>query len=346
MEILRIKCPSCGVVLEVKNSKNEAVKKIKCPNCQTQLAVTFADLPTSMPPVSRKPIDKIYQGETALQLKEGINTILDVPSHEALINVLALANGDWKYVLQALSSEVEIKLNCLPLQKGDEVNLSLGDEVVIGQKLFSFGKPSIVETPVQQTKVVDVPNTDQPFTKETSRRPWLPIVVFVGCLVFSVWYFWPSKPNLQPKAVETDTIVTVKELVKATSPKAKSEKKKALSSKPEKKKKDSSVQSDSDASEYNLETKAAKGDVSAQYNLGIKWVTSNDCSTVLKGIRYLEAAASKGHVESLYALGIIFHKGSPSCGIIKNPGLSHQYMQKAAEKGSAKARKFLELNND
>jgi ssDNA-binding Zn-finger/Zn-ribbon topoisomerase 1 len=118
MEILRIKCPSCGVVLEVKNSKNEAVKKIKCPNCQTQLAVTFADLPTSMPPVSRKPIDKIYQGETALQLKEGINTILDVPSHEALINVLALANGDWKYVLQALSSEVEIKLNCLPLQKG------------------------------------------------------------------------------------------------------------------------------------------------------------------------------------------------------------------------------------
>ena len=41
METLRIKCPSCGVILEVKNSKQETVKKISCPNCHKRLAVTF-----------------------------------------------------------------------------------------------------------------------------------------------------------------------------------------------------------------------------------------------------------------------------------------------------------------
>lgn len=44
METLRIKCPSCGIVLEVRNSKNEKVKKITCPNCQKQLAITFGDM--------------------------------------------------------------------------------------------------------------------------------------------------------------------------------------------------------------------------------------------------------------------------------------------------------------
>ena len=37
METLRIKCPSCGIVLEVRNSKNEKVKKITCPNCQNSM---------------------------------------------------------------------------------------------------------------------------------------------------------------------------------------------------------------------------------------------------------------------------------------------------------------------
>ena len=346
MDILRIKCPSCGVVLEVKNSKNEAIKKIKCPNCQKQLAITFADFPSSTPSNTRKPMKSIYQGGSGIQLKEGSNSIPGIPSHETIINVLALANGDWKYVLQVLTSEATIKVNNQPLQKGDEVNLALGDEVQVGQESFSFGKPSRIETPVQSSNVIDVPDTEKQPSKSSSSIPWLPIVVFVGFLVFSVWYFWPSKPNPQPKAVETDTIVTVKDHAKATTPKAKVEDKKAPAPKPEKIEKEQPVQSDSETSAYNLETKAAKGDVNAQYKLGMQWVTSNDCSTVIKGVRYLEAAAGRGHADALYALGIIYHKGSPSCGILINPSLSRQYMQKAAENGSAKARRFLELNKD
>ena len=41
MQTKRIKCPKCGVVLEVKNSKNEEVKQITCPKCKTPLKVTF-----------------------------------------------------------------------------------------------------------------------------------------------------------------------------------------------------------------------------------------------------------------------------------------------------------------
>ena len=41
MQTKRIKCPKCGVVLDVKNSKNEEVKQITCPSCKTILQVKF-----------------------------------------------------------------------------------------------------------------------------------------------------------------------------------------------------------------------------------------------------------------------------------------------------------------
>lgn len=41
MEAKRIKCPSCGAILDVKNSKSEAVKTIACPQCGATLKVKF-----------------------------------------------------------------------------------------------------------------------------------------------------------------------------------------------------------------------------------------------------------------------------------------------------------------
>lgn len=41
MQIKRIQCPNCKVILDVKNSKDEEVKQIKCKNCGTPLKVTF-----------------------------------------------------------------------------------------------------------------------------------------------------------------------------------------------------------------------------------------------------------------------------------------------------------------
>lgn len=41
METKRIKCPSCGAILDVRNTKNESVKLIKCPKCKATLSVKF-----------------------------------------------------------------------------------------------------------------------------------------------------------------------------------------------------------------------------------------------------------------------------------------------------------------
>lgn len=41
MQVKKIKCPKCGVILEVKNSKNEEEKRIVCPKCKVGLKVRF-----------------------------------------------------------------------------------------------------------------------------------------------------------------------------------------------------------------------------------------------------------------------------------------------------------------
>lgn len=41
MEVKKVKCPNCGAVLSVKNSKNEALKLITCPKCKASLRVKF-----------------------------------------------------------------------------------------------------------------------------------------------------------------------------------------------------------------------------------------------------------------------------------------------------------------
>ena len=41
MQTKIIKCPKCGTILEVKNSKNEEFKIVKCPTCSSQLRVKF-----------------------------------------------------------------------------------------------------------------------------------------------------------------------------------------------------------------------------------------------------------------------------------------------------------------
>lgn len=41
MEIKRIQCPSCGVILDVRNSKDEDIKIITCPQCKATLRVRF-----------------------------------------------------------------------------------------------------------------------------------------------------------------------------------------------------------------------------------------------------------------------------------------------------------------
>ena len=99
MQIKKIKCPSCGVVLEVKNSKNEDIKQITCPKCKAVLQVKFGPQQVSTPqqepldahtqlagdsyaatqlvetPVNVKTPAKLLYGGVSYELEEGQNIV-------------------------------------------------------------------------------------------------------------------------------------------------------------------------------------------------------------------------------------------------------------------------------
>lgn len=94
-------------------------------------------------------------------------------------------------------------------------------------------------------------------------------------------------------------------------------------------------------SEYELELKAGNGNIEAQYVLGKRWVLTGDSVNVAKGINWLMVSARQGHSDAQYALGSLYYKGY---GVERSLQLSKQWMQRAAAKGNAKAKKFLKDN--
>ena len=75
MQIKRISCPSCGVVLDVKNGSDATEKIITCPKCNTQLKVKFKPVTTPTEPVEahtylgaqkKKPQPQLNNFETQL----------------------------------------------------------------------------------------------------------------------------------------------------------------------------------------------------------------------------------------------------------------------------------------
>lgn len=353
MESLRIKCPSCGIVLDVRNSKNEAVKKITCPGCKKQLAVTFAD-PQEKPTASHPaPMGALYEGEVRHQLHEGMNPIPHVASGLVELRVVKLTSGGCKHILRALTDEQQALVNGKSLLKDDEVVLLRGDELQVGDVLLTFDKPGrtlskqIAPEPIPAPTPESEPILElEPQPEKPNNKVWLLLaaIVLVGLAILFIIPKKKAEPQLK---IQTDPIVIPHDTthqMPAINPKQPS-KPKNTPEKEAKPKQDSGNPS-SDTDDFSLEVEAAKGNVKAQYQLGMRWVTSNDCSEVVKGVRYLEAAARSGNTNAQYALGIVYHKGSPSCGIARNPALAHQYMQQAAQRGHEKAIRFLDSNNN
>ena len=329
METLRIKCPSCGIILEVRNSKNEAVKRIVCPHCKKQLAVTFADV--------------LYKND-GVELK-----------------IVRMTDGGAKYVLRIMASDKSVLLNGELLHQGDEIVLMQGDKVIIDQTelIFNSGKLeqlSVNENPekpfmpkAEKTSAPKPQKAEAPKpTKRPSRLPWLLLALFIIAAIVLWRLVTPKSPKLE-NSIDKDSIAVVLDTVKPKKVERyqanKKSEKTAKKEQPEKKtEKVETIQDNND--DFSLEVKASKGDAKAQYQLGLRWVTSNDCGNVIKGVKYLEAAARKGHSDAQYALGKIYLKGSPACGISKNPSLARHYMQQAAENGNAKARQYLNSNLD
>lgn len=332
METLRIKCPSCGVILEVKNSKQESVKKISCPNCHKRLAVTFGDIPISNQTPVNQPIGTLYEGTESFQLSEGANPIPYISGQLAEIKVIRLVDGSCKHVLRTLSAEQPICINGKIQQQGDEIVLSSGDEFEVEGHLFSFDKPGSPKGNQEQ----EGPDKKGPARESSGGlfKVWLLFVLIAGC---GLWLFWSGNlGEIQQVAVVEDSVSVQQDTIQPEKTVSHQENKTKSNDKT------ATVMED----DYTLDILATKGNVKAQYQLGMRWVTSNDCSQVIKGVRYLETAARGGSSEAQYALGIIYYKGSAPCGISQNTTLSFQYMRQAASNGNAKARRFIESHQE
>ena len=108
MQVKRIQCPQCGVVLDVKNSQNESVKQITCPSCKATLQVKF---PAQQEPMEARtyyaPSQKPITGKDgATQLTDGLNgaTQLVMPTDKAL-----------------KQARLEFEGHSYPLQEGENI---------------------------------------------------------------------------------------------------------------------------------------------------------------------------------------------------------------------------------
>lgn len=288
MEELRIKCPSCGIVLEVRNSKNEAVKRIVCPNCKKQLAVTFREEPK--------------------------------PAQYVEIRMVQLADGSQKTIVRALTDDHIVKVNGERLLKDDEVVLGPDDQLEIDGKP-QFGpktKPESSPTPATVSKPVPAPISkpepkDEPKgltpASEPKRNSWFLSIAIVVVIVaaFVLWQkFSDSKPEVVPSTPSADTIVAARQDTEKKDVDAKPKKEVRKEEPKAAEEQQPAKPAISSMSEYDLERMAMKGDAEAQCQLGKRWVNKGDSTNVVKGIKYLKQAAHNGSSEATSALRKVF----------------------------------------
>lgn len=290
METLRIKCPSCGIVLEVRNSKNEKVKKITCPNCQKQLAITFGDMAV--------PVGSLYAGTTRYQLNEGGNAIPGIPSGLVELRVVRLKDGTPKHILRALTGEQKVSVNGQSLMQDDEVVLQRGDDLRIEAKSFSFDKPGESRTQPSIVKPQKFKPEHKPLQKPEPKpepkpkRNWLLSLLAIAAGILLVLFLWPVNKAEQPREEAIDSIVEIS--TKVIKEKEKDQRQ-SLRQEPKKDVQPAKTTSDLTSMDlYSLELLANKNDVSAQYELGQRLVRSSGSKNVVLGINWLHKASLNG----------------------------------------------------
>ena len=290
---LRIQCPSCGIILDVRNSKHEAVKRITCPHCKKQLAVNFED---EIPQTPAKSLGSLYYGEMRIDLHEGVNQI-PLPACSALeINAVRLKDGSSKCLVHALNEKQPVLVNGEPLGKDDEVALTIGDELKIGKSVLTYGQPNKA---IKEEEIL----AREPKKQEQPKEPksqfhcpqWAIACIALLVALVAVRLLWPSKQEgTLPPVVNTTFADSI---VKDTT------QKKVEGSKPNPKGKEKVVNDKVDeakepVSEFELEKHALNGNMEAQYELGSRLVHRSGSSNVIRGINYLRLAANNGSAEA------------------------------------------------
>ncbi len=286
LEQLRIQCPSCGIVLDVRNSKHEAIKRITCPNCHKQLAVDFQE--EEKPEIPLKPLEALYYGEMRIDLHEGFNQI-SLPACDALeIKVVRLKDGNSKCLVHALNDEPAVLVNGEPLGKEDEVALAIGDEIKIGETILSYG---------QQGKVLPSQPPTPPAPIPHKPRKWPYVVIALAAIVvcmFAVKHFNTKKvENPLVEVADTPTSKHIENNDPPSNPPT--EERRRV------KKVEEEVVKEVDytkLSQYDLVQLANKDDARAQYELGKRYVKGEGSNTVVLGINYLKEASRNGLSEA------------------------------------------------
>ncbi len=175
MQTKTVKCPSCGVVLEVRNSQNEEVKIINCPQCGMGLRVRFQqqgkemmDADTFIPGYGdgndteiaglANKADKVFivcEGRR-YELQEGINIVgrksnqssadvqLEVTdryiSRQNAIVKVKKTDGHLLVTIANYKNPNPIKIRSLTLLNNDEVMLENGDIITMGLTKMTLKK--------------------------------------------------------------------------------------------------------------------------------------------------------------------------------------------------------------
>lgn len=295
MKELFIKCPSCGVVLGVKNSKNEAVKKIACPQCKCHLAVSFEE--NSRQPSSAQPLGALYYGEMRIPLQEGANNTQFPGSQCVALNVVRLADGGNKCIVQPLVADGSVKINGEVLQKGDEVVLVKGDKLDIGHVRLCYDKPCSLNLPVDNPKPEPNPEPRPAPTPSEKSNSWLYILVCMIAFALVTFFLWPNhqeKPQSKPAADTTHINETKTNTESNKDTGKKQDSKKIVSTVPVK----VTESPKQEKSQYDLEQAALHGDADAQLLLGRQLVRRHESHQVILGLNYLHQSARKGNGEA------------------------------------------------
>lgn len=300
MESLKIKCPSCGIILEVTNSRNEAVKRIVCPYCKKTLAITFHDEEKPKQKTDMVALPALFYGQMRIALQEGQNQIPLPETEDLIIKVARLKDGNCK-CLVSTKRENAICLNDEYLLLDDEVALSDGDLLRIGKTVLSFNKP--VETSV------DNPATPQPTKPKINVDPqkkshmWVAVAACIAAMVL-IAVLWPKEEKAVEKVVPEKKVELKDTFPKTsdTSGTSTDGRKKGRDNGDVNTKKTSVSIDYAKLGDYELEDYARKGDVHAQYELGKRWVNIKDSINIVKGTNYLKLASRNGSSEARRAL--------------------------------------------
>lgn len=299
LDHLRIQCPSCGIILDVKNSKHEAVKQIVCPNCKKQLAVNFEEeLEPAAPP---QPIEPLYYGEMRIDLNEGVNKISLPNCDKAEIKVVRLKDGNSKCLVRPLG-EIPVIVNRQQLLADEQVALSKGDYLEIGKTVLRAGDPGTInpEPPTPPTQIAPKPKKPE---KDRS-YVWLNTAIAFVILMGATIYLWPSQtdtgkdlPNPGEVIAQVADSMEKKPSDNVVKPKKDTVRHPVVPPKPEVKAKDYSKMSD-----YDLEKLSSQDDAEAQYTIGVRLIKKGGISNVIRGINYLKAASNNNFSKARVAL--------------------------------------------